>query len=384
VVLAIDGLQPDVGHEVLWVLRDCLSGEVLLARSLLSATAKDLAPLLTEVREALPVPITGVISDGQESIRKAVAQALPQAPHQLCHFHYLREAARPIYEADRHAKKELKKRVRGVRPIERAAEDADDEEAEIVRGYCAAVRAALTDDGLAALAAPGLKLHERLMHIAESLDWAAARTVALPAGLDRLRRLLRRGLEETAALWPPVRSAYRWVRLVARLLDNEARRPAREVRRRLGRLLRRIRRAAGADPDASVRAALGHFVKVTRSYGPGLFWCYASEDVPRTNNDLEHLFGSHRYHERRASGRRRASPGLVVLGSVRVASGLATRLRPEEGLRLPEGYVERWQRMRSQLERRRETRRRQWRFRRDPITYLNELEERCLQLTLPS
>jgi hypothetical protein len=38
VVLAIDGLQPDVGHEVLWVLRDCLSGEVLRARSLLSAT----------------------------------------------------------------------------------------------------------------------------------------------------------------------------------------------------------------------------------------------------------------------------------------------------------------------------------------------------------
>jgi putative transposase len=39
--LALDGLQPDVGHEVLWVLRDCLSGEVLLARSLLSATSAD-------------------------------------------------------------------------------------------------------------------------------------------------------------------------------------------------------------------------------------------------------------------------------------------------------------------------------------------------------
>jgi hypothetical protein len=33
VILALDGLQPNVGHEVLWVLRDCLSGEVLLARS---------------------------------------------------------------------------------------------------------------------------------------------------------------------------------------------------------------------------------------------------------------------------------------------------------------------------------------------------------------
>jgi hypothetical protein len=109
VVLALDGLQPDVGHEVLWVIRDCMSGEALLARSLLSATEADLAPLLREVRDALPVPILGVVSDGQPSIRKAVASALPGIPHQLCQFHYLREAARPIYEADRHAKKELKK-----------------------------------------------------------------------------------------------------------------------------------------------------------------------------------------------------------------------------------------------------------------------------------
>src|SRR5262245_22779743 len=153
VVLAIDGLQPDVGHEVLWVLRDCLSGEVLLARSLLSSTAKDLAGLIDQVRRALPVPITGAVSDGQESIRKAVAMAFKEVPHQLCHFHYLREAAKPIYEADRHAKKELKKRVRGIRKIERAAEKeteegAEDAESQVVRGYCAAGRAALTDDGL--------------------------------------------------------------------------------------------------------------------------------------------------------------------------------------------------------------------------------------------
>src|SRR5262249_44126296 len=130
VVLAIDGLQPDVGHEVLWVLRDCLSSEILLARSLLSATAKDLSALIREVRDALPVPITGVASDGQESIRNAVAGTLPGIPHQLCHFHYLREAARPISEADRHAKKELKKRVRGVRRIERDAEEEEGAEAE--------------------------------------------------------------------------------------------------------------------------------------------------------------------------------------------------------------------------------------------------------------
>jgi hypothetical protein len=170
VVLAIDGLQPDKGHEVLWVLRDCLSGTILLARSLLSAAQDDLASLIREVKEALPVPICAVISDGQNSLRPAMEAVLPGVPHQLCQFHYLREAARPVYEADRQAKKELKKRVRGIRPLEHALSDKDDEEAQVIRGYCLAVRSALTDDGQPPLEAPGLRLHERLTAIATSLS----------------------------------------------------------------------------------------------------------------------------------------------------------------------------------------------------------------------
>jgi hypothetical protein len=159
----------------LWVLRDCLSGAVLLAKSLLSATSADLAVLLREVAAGIGVPITGVVSDGQHSIRLAVKQALPGVPHQLCQFHDLREAALPIFEADRHAKKELKKQVRGVRPIERAVEGRADPEAEAVRGHCAAVRSAITDDGRPPLAASGLKLKDRLAAVAASLDRAAAK-----------------------------------------------------------------------------------------------------------------------------------------------------------------------------------------------------------------
>jgi hypothetical protein len=175
-ILAIDGLQPDVGHEVLRVVREVLSGEVLLAKSLLSSTQDDLAKLLAEARDALgDVPIAGVVSDGQTSIRRAVARAWPGVPHQLCHFHYLREAALPVYEADRHAKVQLKKQVRGVRPIEREVEGREDDEAEAIRGYCAAVRSALTDDGRPPLEASGLKLRGRLEKVAASLDRAASR-----------------------------------------------------------------------------------------------------------------------------------------------------------------------------------------------------------------
>src|SRR3954471_18339559 len=175
VILAIDGLQPDVGHEVLWVIRDVLSGEVLLARSLLSSCQDDLTKLLREVKDALPVPITGVVSDGQTSIRKAVAEALDGVPHQLCQFHHLREAATPVYEADRHAKVQSKKKVRGIRPIERTVEGRDDAEARDIRGYCAAVRSALTDDGRPPLKASGLKLVDRLTAVAASLDRVAAK-----------------------------------------------------------------------------------------------------------------------------------------------------------------------------------------------------------------
>jgi len=175
VILAIDGLQPDVGHEVLWVIRDVLSGEVLLAKSLLSSTQADLAKLLCEVKDALAVPIAGVVSDGQSSIRKAVVKALEGVPHQLCQFHYLREAAKPVDEADRHAKVQLKKKVRGIRPIERKVEGRDDAEAEVIRGDRAAVRSALTDDGRPPLEASGLKLADRLTNVAESLDRVAGK-----------------------------------------------------------------------------------------------------------------------------------------------------------------------------------------------------------------
>jgi hypothetical protein len=176
VMLALDGLQPDVGHEVLWVLRDCGSGEVLVARSLLGATENDLVPLLEEAASICrqwDIPIVGVITDGQHSIRNAVARALPGIPHQLCHFHYLREAAKPIAAADLHAKKELKKHVRGVRPLERELEERTDEEAEAVRGYCLAVRSALTDDGRPPLDADGLQLQKRLQAICDSISHVA-------------------------------------------------------------------------------------------------------------------------------------------------------------------------------------------------------------------
>jgi hypothetical protein len=150
-----------------------------------------------------------------------------------------------------------------------------------------------------------------------------------------LRQLIGRGLEGTAALWPSIERAYAWVHRAAHILNNHAEEDAATVRRRFDGLvaaMARHRAKAGVLADAVDR-----FRKVTCSYRPGLFHCYAVPGLPRTNNDLEQLFGSQRYHERRASGRKMASPAAVLRGEARLIAATATRLRPPEPheLRIP-------------------------------------------------
>lgn len=129
--------------------------------------------------------------------------------------------------------------------------------------------------------------------------------------------------------------------------------------------------------------AVSHFLKVTASYESGLFHCYDVPDLPRTNNDLEHFFGSARYHERRATGRKGASPSLVVRGAVRVVTAVATRLQRFGAPDLHLSDPEPWRQLRQRLATRQATRRAQRSFRRDPDAYLAGLEQRFPQPSLP-
>ena len=333
------------------------------------------------MQDAFAVPIHGVISDGQHSIRNAVATAFPTIPHQLCHFHYLREAAKPIYEADRHAKKELKKHVRGIRPIEREVEPLENEEALITRKYCLAVRSALTDDGHPPLAAPGLKLHERLSLIAGSLE-RVSQGGDLPSSLDKLHRLLTKGIAATEQLWPEVQAGYALVHRAAHVLTNEDHLSSKEVQQQYERLLEEMRHHVFLTTLFCQMTAT--FLKVTASYWPGLFHCYDVVDLPRTNNDLEHVFGSTRYHERRATGRKQASPGLVVRGSVRVVATIVTQNNHFNGSDLAPRDLAQWRTLRKQVDYRHEARCEQHRFRKDPERYLHALEEQLSQKKMQS
>jgi hypothetical protein len=171
------------------------------------------------------------------------------------------------------------------------------------------------------------------------------------------------------------------VHLAARILGTEGIGAA-AARKRLGGLLGAMARhkyKAGA-----LAPAVEHFLKVSRSYWPGLFHCYEVGDLPRTNNDLEQLFGSYRHHERRVSGRKAASPALVLRGSARIIAAVATRQRPGRVKELIGADREKWAELRAGLAERRQRRVERWRFRRDPEGFLRQLEEQLIQSALPA
>jgi hypothetical protein len=182
-------------------------------------------------------------------------------------------------------------------------------------------------------------------------------------------------------MWPALEKAYALLHQAAHVLANHEGESGQAVRERYQAVLRTMReQQASLGP---LGEAISTFLKVTESYWPGLFHCYDVADLPRTNNELEQCFGAVRYGERRASGRRGAMAALVVRGPVRVLTALALRRQ----CFLPRALVlhdpEAWDSMREQLTFRREARRQQLRFRKDPAAYLAALEEILLKTSLP-
>ena len=197
-----------------------------------------------------------------------------------------------------------------------------------------------------------------------------------------MHAFLKKGLTETHLLWTDVEKGYQWVHRAAHLLTNEEKQDASQVRQTYEALLAEMEQTPTT--SETLTTMLATFRKVTASYFPGLFHCYDVADLPRTNNDLEQYFGSARYHERRATGRKVASPGVVVRGAVRVVAGVATRLHHFCGADLQPRDIERWYTLRDELDARQQSRRAQFRFRRDPGAYLANLENKLLLLRLPT
>jgi hypothetical protein len=199
IILSIDGLQPEKGHETLYVVRELTQKRVWFAEPLISATAVEVQRLIEKAKEwaeALGKPVGLWMSDKQEAFVKGIAAEFPDVPHRYCDNHFLRDLAKPVLEADSHAKVQMRKKVRGLRKIEQAVlqrpktetrddltpdtleasitatttTTAADPAGSVVLAYCAAVRGILNDDQGGPLHPPGLRMAEALTEVQESLQ----------------------------------------------------------------------------------------------------------------------------------------------------------------------------------------------------------------------
>ncbi len=121
IILCIDGLQPEKGHETLYVVRELTQKRVWFAEALISATEGEVRRLIQKAKEwaqSLGTPVGLWVSDKQDAFVKGIAVEFPDVPHRYCDNHFLRDVAKPVLEADSHAKVQMRKKVRGLRTIE--------------------------------------------------------------------------------------------------------------------------------------------------------------------------------------------------------------------------------------------------------------------------
>jgi hypothetical protein len=204
IILSIDGLQPEKGHETLYVVRELTQQRVWFAEPLISATADEVRRLISKAKEwaeSLGKPVGLWLSDRQDAFVTGIAAEFPDVPHRYCDNHFLRDVAKPTLEADSHAKVQMRRKVRGLRGIEQAVlkrqnaqvsespvEDHPeaslvmtvaapnspaaevDSASVVVLAYCAAVRGVVNDDQGGPLHPPGLRMADALHEIRDSIQ----------------------------------------------------------------------------------------------------------------------------------------------------------------------------------------------------------------------
>jgi hypothetical protein len=201
IILSIDGLQPEKGHETLYVVRELTQKRVWFAEALISATAVEVRRLIAQARrwaELLGKRVVLWVSDKQDAFVTGIAAEFPGVPHRYCANHFLRDLAKPVLDADSHTKVRMRKKVRGLRTIEQTVlkqrrdpageevqaappEELDanvdgasaaeaDPAGEVILAYCCAVRGILNDDQGGPLHPPGVRMAEALGEVRESIQ----------------------------------------------------------------------------------------------------------------------------------------------------------------------------------------------------------------------
>jgi hypothetical protein len=346
-VLSIDGLQPEKGHETLYVVRELNAKRIWFAEALLSSSADEVRRLLIQARAwatRLGLPVHLWLSDKQDAFVTGIAAEFPGVPHRYCVNHFLRDLAKPMLEADSHAKVTMRRKVRGLRAIERevlqqrrriagetpavapaptppappppanqlakavpVAADPPADAGEVVLDYCSAVRGILNDDQGGPFQPPGLRMAEALGDVRASLqrNLDANRNGRAPTQLQRLAACIDRGVADVQAEHQVIRQYLQELQRVAATLTS-ANGAATTRQAQFTRLQEEFAGLA--------TSFYQHMAGVMASFAAGLFVGGDTRPFLQDNLELERWFRKPKGHERRIHGHRHAGVRIVQEG----------------------------------------------------------------------
>ena len=346
-VLSIDGLQPEKGHETLYVVRELNAKRIWFAEALLSSSADEVRRLLIQARAwatRLGLPVHLWLSDKQDAFVTGIAAEFPGVPHRYCVNHFLRDLAKPMLEADSHAKVTMRRKVRGLRAIERevlqqrrriagetpavapaptppappppanqlakavpVAADPPADAGEVVLDYCSAVRGILNDDQGGPFQPPGLRMAEALGDVRASLqrNLDANRNGRAHTQLQRLAACIDRGVADVQAEHQVIRQYLQELQRVAATLTS-ANGAATTRQAQFTRLQEEFAGLA--------TSFYQHMAGVMASFAAGLFVGGDTRPFLQDNLELERWFRRPKGHERRIHGHRHAGVRIVQEG----------------------------------------------------------------------
>jgi hypothetical protein len=337
IVLSIDGLQPEKGHETLYVVREVTQNRVWFAEPLLSGATDEIRKLILRAKEiavSLGLNVVLWMSDKQDAFVKCVADEFSDVPHRFCMNHFCRDLAKPILAMDSTAKKKMRAKIRGLRELEREVLEAQQghetvsgedvvaiaetpqtsslagDGGAVVLDFCSAVRGILNDNHGGPCQPPGIRMVDALADVQESLARIAASGEVGPAFslLDRLKGFIDRGVAEQQDTFSRVRAYTADVRAVVEILtvDDGASVAGREP------LFAAKLAEFQSFPDDQIYHGMA---KMMTSFQVGLF---AGPDLtcfPHDNLDIERWFRGPKSHERRIHGHKHAGIRIVREGA---------------------------------------------------------------------
>jgi hypothetical protein len=321
-ILTIDGIQPEKGHETVYVVRELRQHRVWFAETLLSSATEEIQRIIQRARllsEQLRKPVRGWMSDKQDAFVTAIAEEFPGVPHRYCANHFLRDIAAPMLAVDRTAKVRMRHKVRGLRALERLClppasnslgeghgftPDECQWAAQIVLSYCALVRGILNDHHGGPLWPAGWNMACALREVSASI----ARNLAAPSTpisslLTRLQGCIQRGLVLYQEEQVRIGTALGQVLVVWALVHPE---PDKH------HVYQEMFHQYADQYSQSKDLITQHIGQTMHHFEEGLFCGGEALDLPEDNLDLERWIRGPKGHERRIHGRKHVGLRIVV------------------------------------------------------------------------